>query len=388
MLKTGLEVLLGDTNPLRGRRIALLANSASVDSSYRYAWDTLSNIAGVQLVSIWSPQHGLFGQQQANMIESPHRLHKRLRVPIYSLYSETRCPTDEMLDGTDLLLIDLQDVGTRVYTFAWTILACMHAAAKQGLEVWILDRPNPIGGAVSEGPMLDPAFKSFVGMECIPMRHGLTLGELALYCQQQASIDLKLRVIPMAGWRRDMWFDATELPWLPPSPNIPTSQSAVVYPGQVLLEGTNISEGRGTTRPFECAGAPFIDGDTLADVLNETSELKGVRFRPIRFVPTFDKYAGQECGGVFWHVTDRNAFRSLECTVAMLMAIRVHWPDLFSWLDPPYEYEFQKMPIDILWGNSELRVGLDSLQRLDVAFSHEIANVDQRAWSEALPRCY
>ena len=379
---TGLECLLQDPTRLRGRRVALLANSASVDSQFQYAWDRLANVSTMELVSIWSPQHGLFGQQQANMIESPHTLHPTLKIPIYSLYSEMRTPTEEMLSGIDLLLIDLQDVGTRVYTFAWTILACLHAVAKKGLEVWILDRPNPIGGTIVEGPMLDPEYTSFVGMESIPMRHGLTLGELAIFCKAQASIDVDLSVVKAQSWERAMSFDQTGLAWLPPSPNIPSVASTLVYPGQVLLEGTNISEGRGTTRPFECAGAPFIESARLAECLNERFTLPGVRFRPIQFVPTFDKYAGMECGGVFWHVTDRQHFRPYECTVAMLIAIRSMWPESFVWLNPPYEYEYIKMPIDILSGSDSLRTAIDRSISIDPSAVDSLCEIDNNQWWE------
>ena len=379
---TGLECVLRTPERLGGRRVALLANSASVDSEFRYAWDRLAAVPGMELVSIWSPQHGLFGQQQANMIESPHTYHPTLKIPIYSLYSETREPTEEMLNGIDLLLIDLQDVGTRVYTFAWTILACLHVAARKGIEVWILDRPNPIGGTIVEGALLEKPYKSFVGMESIPMRHGLTLGELATYCKTQASIDVDLQIIRVQSWERAQWFDQTGLAWLPPSPNIPSWISAMVYPGQVLLEGTNISEGRGTTRPFECAGAPFIHAEALASCLNDQFELPGVRFRPIQFVPTFDKYAGQECGGVFWHITNRSMFRSYACTVAMLISIRCLWPDELAWLEPPYEYESIKKPIDILSGSDSLRVGIDSLTSIDADLVKSLCYLDEAAWWE------
>jgi uncharacterized protein YbbC (DUF1343 family) len=381
----GLDCLLQDPSRLRGRRVALVANSASVDAQFRYTWDAIASLSDVKLVSILAPQHGLFGQQQANMIESQHRRHSRLNIPIYSLYSETRQPTDAMLEGVDLLVIDLQDVGTRVYTFAWTILACLQAASKKGLEVWILDRPNPIGGLVAEGPLLDRQYKSFVGMESIPMRHGLTLGELANFCKRQSRIDVHLEVVPSQSWDRSRMYDQTGLPWLPPSPNIPTWNSALVYPGQVLLEGTNISEGRGTTRPFECAGAPFMDGELLASRLNTKFRLAGIHFRPIQFVPTFDKYAGIECGGVFWHVTDSIRFRSLECTVAMLMSIKSLWPEAFSWLPPPYEYEFKKMPIDILWGSDSLRHAIDGIDCEDSDLMKSLCRLDETAWFDSLP---
>lgn len=385
----GLECLIQDSMRLRGRNVALLANSASVDGRFCYAWDALSALPHVQLNSIWSPQHGLFGQQQANMIESPHRVHPRLKIPIYSLYSHTRKPTPEMLEGVDLLLVDLQDVGTRVYTFAWTILACLEVAAEHGMEVWILDRPNPIGGQEIEGALLNEQFFSFVGMQPIPLRHGLTLGELALLCKRECNLDVSMQVIEMAGWDRSSFFDQTELSWLPPSPNIPRWETSLVYPGQVLLEGTNISEGRGTTRPFECAGAPFVDAELLAQRLNACDWLRGVRFRPIRFVPTFDKYVGQECGGVFWHVTDPREFRSVASTVSMLMEIRKLWPDDFRWNDPPYEYEYQKMPIDILWGNSELRLAIDGLRSEDSKSNilDSIQTVEAQSWFPFVGDC-
>jgi uncharacterized protein YbbC (DUF1343 family) len=378
--KTGLERILQSPQRLQGKRIAVLANSASVTSDFRYAWDALGSVPGIKLSSIWSPQHGLFGQQQANMIESQHRIHPQWKVPIYSLYSETREPTDEFLDGVDLIVIDLQDVGTRVYTFAWTILACMKAASRRGVSICILDRPNPIGGDVAEGPLLQEGFQSFVGMERIPMRHGLTLGELAIFCKERQGIDVDLEVIAMAGWKRSMFFDETGLPWLPPSPNVPTWETALVYPGQVLLEGVMLSEGRGTTRPFECTGAPFIDGTKLAKQMNEEYQLPGVFFRPIQFVPTFDKFAGRECGGVFWHITDRSRFRSLTATIQMLSAIRQSVAEHFAWLPPPYEYEYKKPPIDILWGSDELRVTLDGLTPSNSHSICEIANGDSKLW--------
>jgi len=382
--RTGLECLLRDPSAISGRRVAVLANYASVDRSFRYAWDLIAALPNTKLVSIWSPQHGLFGQQQANMVETSHSRHPELQIPVYSLYGHTREPTSEMLDGFDLLLIDLQDVGTRVYTFAWTIRACLQAAAKSGIEVWILDRPNPIGGTLIEGPMLDDQYKSFVGMESIPMRHALTLGELAIYSKNQSSIDVELSVIKMSSWARNQSFGETGLPWLPPSPNVPMWQTALVYPGQVLLEGTNISEGRGTTRPFECAGAPFIDGLQLADCLNNDFELKGIRFRPIQFLPTFDKYAGKECGGVFCHITDSHHFRSLQCTVGMLAAIEKIWPGELTWTSPPYEYETIKMPIDILWGSDLLRKFLGNSKTVDTDSIEQICGADQAIWWSAV----
>ncbi len=375
---------------LRGARVGLVMNQASVDSRVRYAFDVLAESTAVRLGAIFSPQHGLWGEEQANMIETPHGRQPPLAgVPFYSLYSETRRPTAEMLRGLDALVIDLQDVGTRIYTYIWTVTHCLEACAARGLPVVVLDRPNPLGGVVSEGPLLDTEFASFVGRAPVPMRHALTIGELASFLNSSMHISTKLTVVPMRGWRREMLWPETGLPWVPPSPNLPTFASALVYPGQVLLEGTNLSEGRGTTTPFEVVGAPFIDPFRLADALNEQvtretvphasrvrgkqvdsgtrtpdacgteAALSGVVFRPIRFRPTFDKWAGESCGGVVLHVTDARRFRPYATTLHILAAVKRLWPREFAWRPPPYEYESVHMPIDILSGSSQLREWLD-----------------------------
>lgn len=363
---------------LRGARFGLLMNQASVDRSLRYACDVLAERLPGQLAAIFSPQHGLWGEEQANMIGSPHGTYEPLGVPVYSLYSETRQPTAEMLRGLDCLVIDLQDVGTRVYTFAWTIQKCLFACAAANVPVLILDRPNPLGG-VTEGPLLEPGFESFVGGATIPLRHGLTLGELALLLNDEQRIGARLEVVQMTGWKRAMLFDDTEQIWVGPSPNMPRVTTTLVYPGQVLLEGTNLSEGRGTTMPFEVVGAPFIDPYELASQL-DSAELPGLAIRPIRFVPTFDKWRGQRCGGVALHVVDPQAVRSVTATLQILAAIRRLYPAEFDWLPPPYEYEHEKMPIDILFGSSKLRQALSSEIGVPDATITELALLDEAAW--------
>ena len=297
LVQLGLETCVAERpRVLQSARIGLLMNRASVDRDLRLACDVLHDAYPGQIAALFTPQHGLWGDAQANMIETDHGWHPGLYVPIYSLYSESRRPSPEMLDGLDCLVIDLQDVGTRVYTFVWTVLECLYACAEANVSVLILDRPNPIGGRVVEGPLLDNAYRSFVGGASIPMRHGLTMGELALLLKSELRIDVSLEIIPVRGWSPDDTFDSLHRHWLLPSPNLPTTQSAMVYPGQVLLEGTNLSEGRGTTTPFELAGAPFIDPDTLIQTLDDI-DLPGVHFLPLYFRPTFDKWAGQLCGG-------------------------------------------------------------------------------------------
>jgi uncharacterized protein YbbC (DUF1343 family) len=356
---TGLDVCLEDPlASLAGARFGLLMNQASVTGGLRYACDALAERFPRHLVALFSPQHGLWGQEQANMIETQHGMHPGLGIPVYSLYSETRRPTRAMLGNLDFFVIDLQDIGTRVYTFIWTVSHCLEACADAGIPVIILDRPNPIGGEVVEGPLLDPAFNSFVGRAAIPMRHGLTIGELAQYVNRELQIGAELHVVPMRGWPRPRLFDELGHFWIPPSPNLPRLESVLAYAGQVLLEGTNLSEGRGTTRPFEVAGAPYVDPYRLCQALDE-ADLPGVRFLPIRFVPTFDKWAHQACGGVSLHITDRRGFRPFRTTVALLAAVRRTWPDDFAWLPPPYEYETVRLPIDILFGSSRLRESLD-----------------------------
>jgi uncharacterized protein YbbC (DUF1343 family) len=287
------------------------------------------------------------------MIETPHRNDAARRVPVYSLYSETREPTAAMLGGLDVLLIDLQDIGARIYTYIYTMAHCLRAAARHGVPVLVVDRPNPIADVV-EGESLVPGYESFVGQFPIPMRHGMTIGELARLFNEHFAIGAALDIVKMEGWQRDMYADETGLPWVMPSPNMPTLDTAVVYPGTVLFEGVMLSEGRGTTRPFELVGAPWIDAERFADVMN-AERLPGVVFRPAVFEPTFQKYAKQACGGAQLHVVDRRTFRPVITGAALIHTFRRMAPEKFAWRQPPYEYEDDKLPIDILAGSGVLR---------------------------------
>jgi uncharacterized protein YbbC (DUF1343 family) len=361
VVRPGLEVLADRLRAgyLRGARLGLVANPASIDRRFRHAADVVAAEPSVRLAALFGPQHGFRADLQDNMIETPHARDERRGVPVYSLYSDTREPTPEMLAGLDALVIDLQDVGTRVYTFAYTMANCLRAAARTGLKVVLCDRPNPIGGVAVEGPLLREGYRSFVGQFEIPLRHGLTMGELARLFNERFGIGADLEVVPVEGWRREQYFDATGLPWIMPSPNMPTLETAIVYPGMVLFEGTNLSEGRGTTRPFEIAGAPWIDPERLAGALNARG-LAGVFFRPVWFEPTFQKHARTTCGGCQIHVLDRTRFRPVLAAVALLEECRRQAPDRFAWRDPPYEYEYEKRPIDILYGSDRLRLGLEA----------------------------
>ncbi len=358
-VRSGLEVFLDEHSGLvAGQRLGLLCNQASVAANLQSAVDLFAQRFGSQLSVIFTPQHGLWGEEQANMIETEHATHAQLGIPVYSLYSETRQPTPAMLDQIDCLVVDLQDVGTRVYTFIWTLLACMQACTRAGKRMIVLDRPNPLGGQVCEGPMLVDGFQSFVGNSLIPLRHGLTICELALLFRDRHTPDIELECIAMRGWSRDQYFAATGLPWVWPSPNMQRFETAVVYPGQVLLEGTNLSEGRGTTLPFEVAGAPYItDPQRLCAALDRYRS-PGIRLRPLRFRPVFDKWQGESCGGLQIHVLAPTEVRSVSLTLALLHVVREQAGEQFAWLPPPYEYEFDKLPIDILLGDPAVRAAL------------------------------
>ncbi|HZL90626.1 MAG TPA: DUF1343 domain-containing protein [Pirellulaceae bacterium] len=400
----GLERILETPPPisLAGRRFGLLMNQASVDRHFRYACDLLAERYPDQLAALFTPQHGLWGEQQSNMIESPHgtyRLrrpgfparqqdglgcpsHQPLGIPIYSLYSETRRPTPGMLTGLDCFVIDLQDVGTRVYTFAWTVQQCLHACAEANIPVVILNRPNPLERTV-EGPLLEPGYESFVGGATIPLRHGLTLGELTRLMNAEQQIGAEVEVVRSRHTPCAVADNGTRsVPttyWVPPSPNMPRLETALVYPGQVLLEGSNLSEGRGTTRPFEVCGASFVDPFALVDELDAYPH-PGLALRPIRFVPTFDKWQGQSCGGVALHIVDPDAVRSVSFTVSLLAAVKRLYPRDFAWLPPPYEYEREKMPIDILFGSARLRKRLDQDLPLTAEDIATLTAMDEAAW--------
>ena len=344
---------------LKGRRVGIVSNPASVDARLTHVVDALIAAPDVTIGAIFGPQHGFRSDVQDNMIETPHANDSQRRVPVFSLYSDTREPTADMLRHFDVLVIDLQDIGARIYTYIYTMANCLRACAKHGVDVIVCDRPNPIGGIAVEGPMLVEGYESFVGQFPIPMRHGMTIGELARFFNEHFAINAPLEVIQMEGWSRHMYGDATGLPFVMPSPNIPTLDSAIVYPGTVLFEGTMASEARGTTRPFELVGAPWVEAEKFAATMNART-LPGVHFRAAVFEPTFQKHAKQACGGCQIHVLDRAAFKPVLTGVALIDEIRAAGPADFSWRPPPYEYEHDKEPIDILAGSPALRKAIDA----------------------------
>lgn len=379
-VRTGVEKLLCEPPAIfQGKQLGLLANPASVacpDGSGRFQPTRLllhHRFPG-QLRVLFSPQHGFFGEKQANMVPSADGVDPLLKIPVFSLYGKTRTPTEAMLEAIDVLIIDLQDVGTRVYTFMYTMALCLQKAAGLEKQVVVLDRPNPIGGNRIEGNCLKPHQASFVGMYPIPMRHGLTMAELAMLFNDHFGIGCELTVIPMEGWKRRMLFDETGLPWVPPSPNLPRPASALVYPGQVLWEGTNVSEGRGTTQPFELFGAPFLDTNRLIKHMSE-KVLPGLHLRPLAFEPSADKWAAQLCHGFQLHVIDPQAYRPYSATLTLLQAAVALHPEAFEWARPPYEYEFEKLPFDIITGDPRIRQAIeqqDSLQDLEQSWEGEL----------------
>jgi uncharacterized protein YbbC (DUF1343 family) len=352
-VRLGSDVLVS-SGTLRGRRVGVVCNHASIDRGFEHIVDRLAAADGVTLAAIFGPQHGFRSDVQDNMIETPHGDDASRRVPVYSLYSETREPTSDMLKGLDVLVIDLQDIGARIYTYIYTMANCLRACGKHGVPVIVCDRPNPINGNDVEGQTLVRGYESFVGLFPIPMRHGLTIGELARLFNESFGLGASLEVARMEGWQRQMYADETGLPWVMPSPNMPTLDAAVVYPGTVLFEGTMLSEGRGTTRPFELVGAPWIEAERFAREMNALG-LPGAFFRPAVFEPTFQKHAKTACGGCQIHVTDRAAFRPVLTGAALIQMFRRLSPEKFSWRQPPYEYEHDKLPIDILAGSDRLR---------------------------------
>ncbi|MBK6848985.1 MAG: DUF1343 domain-containing protein [Proteobacteria bacterium] len=359
MVQTGLARLVDDAGSrVRGRRVGLLCHPAAVDPQLRHASEGLL-AAGARLVALFAPEHGIDGAAQ-DMVGVDSLVHPRLGVPVYSLYGHSLAaltPRPEWLRELDLLVVDLQDVGSRYYTFVWTMLLAMRACATTGTPVLVLDRPNPLGGEAIEGPSIAPGFESFVGLHALPVRHGLTIGELARLTCAELQLDLELEVLPLRGWRRALRFDATGLPWVLPSPNMPTPDTALAYPGGCLLEGTNVSEGRGTTRPFEIVGAPWVDGRRLAAELTALA-LPGVAWRPLGFVPSFHKHQGRLCGGVQLHVTEPGAFTALRSGVALLAALWRQAPEACAWRTEPYEFVDDRPAIDLLAGGPWLRQGL------------------------------
>ena len=374
-VKLGLERLLeDDVSSVKGARVGLICNQASVNHEYRHAADLLHAHPEIDLQVLFGPQHGIRGDVQDNMIETAHGLDRNTGRRVYSLYSETREPTDEMLRGVDTLVFDMQDVGCRIYTFVYTLANCMRAAKRLSKRVVVCDRPNPISGKHVSGNVLEPEFASFVGQYPVPTRHGMTVGELAKLFNEHFSIGCDLDVITMQGWKRQSWHDETDAPWVLPSPNMPTLDSATVFPGTVHFEGTQVSEGRGTTRPFELIGAPYIDPEDYASALNGLS-LEGVFFRACVFQPTFQKHAGVSCGGVQIHVLDRDVFEPALAGVAMVKLAHDMYKESFRWKEPPYEYVYDKNPFDVIAGSDKTRKAFEqglSLRDIEASWQSEL----------------
>lgn len=365
MVITGLD-LIADELPqkLRGKRIAVLCHAPSINSQYRHITDIIGESRDCTLSAIFGPQHGLHGETQDNMIEWEGEFHKRLSVTVYSLYGLHRKPSPAMLADTDIFLIDLQDAGARLYTYIWTVKLCMEACSELGIPVWLLDRPNPIAPVTCDGPVLNRDFFTFVGGAEIPLCHGMTIGEMALWIKEYELPRCDLTVVKMENWNRKMMYSDTRLPWVPPSPNLPTEKSTVVYPGTVLAEALNLSEGRGTTTPFELVGAPWLDAREVIKNLAGRG-LPGVVFRQHNYIPTFNKYSGELCQGIFIHVTDIKLFLPVVTALHLFDAIKESSPSgSLRFLPPPYEYEESLMPFDILSGDEGMRLTLT--QRLSV----------------------
>ncbi len=356
---TGLDVLLDEKlQRLKGLRVGLLCHQASVASDLRHALPLLQ-AKKIQITTLFAPEHGMWGTAHDQIPIPTESVSETL--PVISLYGERRAPAIRDLENIDILICDLQDVGSRYYTFIWTMALAMQVCAKAGKRFMVLDRPNPINGIDMEGPVLDLNFASFVGLYPTPVRHGMTIGEIALWLNSRFEIGADLEVVAMKGWKRSMYFEETGLPWVLPSPNMPTVDTAVVYPGGCLIEGTALSEGRGTTRPFEMIGAPYIDPDTLAERLNR-EKLPGVSFRSCRFEPTFHKFQSESCGGIQIHVRNRKTFLPFLTTLTFIQQVHDLYPAQFAWRDPPYEYETVKLPFDILCGTDRVRNAIESQQ--------------------------
>ncbi len=359
-VKLGLEKILDEQiGLLKNLRIGLICNQASINHQFQHAADLFFENERINLTALFGPQHGIRGDVQDNMIETAHGTDKRTDLPVYSLYSETREPTEAMLKDVDALVFDLQDVGCRVYTFIYTMANAMKACAKFGKKMIVLDRPNPINGVNIEGNLLETGHESFVGQFSIPMRHGLTVGELAKLFNEEFYLNCELEIVSMDNWSRKDFFDETDAPWAMPSPNMPTVDTTIVFPATVYLEGTQVSEGRGTTRPFEFVGAPYIEANELADAL-ASLHLSGAVFRPVNFLPTFQKHAGKTCGGVFVNVADREAFEPVLAGIAIIKTIRDLYENDFSWKTTAYEYEFDRNPFDVIAGTTKIREMIES----------------------------
>ena len=365
-VSTGLDrIMLDSGGVLRGRRVGLIANATSVDAELRHAADLLVGLSDVTVTALFGPEHGVRGDAQ-DMIAVEER-DQVTGLRLYSLYGHDAAslsPTPAMLAGLDAMVFDIQDVGSRYYTFVWTMVLAMRACARAGVAFVVLDRPNPIGGVAVEGGAIAPGYESFVGLVSCPNRHGMTPGEIARWRAAEEKLDIDLTVIELGGWRRAMYHEDTGLPWVMPSPNMPTVDTALVYPGMCLVEGTELSEGRGTTRPFELAGAPTIDPERLVARL-DAERLPGARFRPVWFTPTFHKHAAQRCGGVQIHVVDRDAYQPYRTGVAFIAACRALAPDAFQWRTRAYEFVDAIPAFDLLCGSPAVRQGIEAGASLD-----------------------
>jgi uncharacterized protein YbbC (DUF1343 family) len=377
MVQTGLERLMRDGfEPLRGLRIGLICNPTSVSRDLEHLADLLAARADVKLARLFGPEHGIRGAAQDMIAVASASRDERTGLPVSSLYGndvKSLSPQESDLEGLDALVFDIQDVGSRYYTYVWTMALAMTVAGRKGLAFVVLDRPNPIGGTLMEGPLVAPGFESFVGLHPLPVRHGMTAGEVASWLVGERGIAVDLRVVEMDGWRREMSYGATGLPWVPPSPNMPLPETALVYPGQCLLEGTEISEGRGTTRPFEMFGAPYIEPYALQERLR-AERLAGVKFRPLHFTPTFHKFAGQSCGGLMLHVIEPDSFRPFETGVAIVNAVHELWPKHFAFREKAYEFVANVPAFDLLCGSDGIRRGLlagQSVSKLSEAWQAE-----------------
>ena len=361
MVSTGLESFLSNIpSELNGKRVGVLCHAPSITKDFSHIIDIFWELKQFKLSAVFGPQHGLHGQTQDNMIEWQSQKHPVYNIPLYSLYGEHRKPNPEMLGQIDALVVDLQDTGTRIYTYIWTVKLCIEACAEAGIPVWVLDRPNPVGRLSCDGPVLKEEFFTFVGGACIPLCHRMTLGEMAIWIKGKYHPSVDLKIIHMKNWRRSSVYSETGLPWVLPSPNMPSLQTAIVYPGTVLIEALNLSEGRGTTLPFELFGAPFINGEKLLKNLRER-KLKGCAFRIHDYIPTFHKFCGELCHGLQIHVTDIANFKPVETAVELFDAIiETSAPDSLRFIPPPYEYEYKLMPFDILSGDAGIRETLIS----------------------------
>ncbi|MBI2524363.1 MAG: DUF1343 domain-containing protein [Candidatus Rokubacteria bacterium] len=374
-VRSGLDVLCRRLpSLLRGRRVGLLCHQASVTRELEHAAHVIGGLRRVRLRALFAPEHGLTGAAQDHAAVRTEQT-ARDGIAVHSLYGRRRAPEPRMLAGLDALVVDLQDVGARYYTFVWTMTLAMQACADAGVPVIVLDRPNPLGGERMEGNLSDARFASFVGLYPLPARHGMTIAELASYLNETHALGCDLTVVPMQGWRRAMRWEETGLPWVAPSPNMPAPDTARVYPGGCLLEGTNLSEGRGTTRPFELCGAPFLDGPRLARAL-ERRGLPGARFRAAAFEPAFHKWRGRRCGGVQLHVTDAERLRPFATYLALIMEARRQAPRHFRWRRPPYEFERRRLPFDLLCGGDGIRRAIERgmpLRRLEASWRQGLA---------------